>query len=73
MPLFSECIQSDNYLMGCDSTLSEKLCVRQIGTVLGELAQCVFKDNCHSIPDPNYAKCSDTVTRSGCLSISNKE
>lgn len=38
MPMFGECIRSDNYLMGCDNTLSEKLCVKQIGTVLGDLA-----------------------------------
>lgn len=70
MPLFSECIRSDNYLMGCDTTISEKLCVKQVGTVLGEMALCVFERTCHQIPNAEALKCSDKLTRAGCLSVS---
>ncbi|CAK81085.1 unnamed protein product (macronuclear) [Paramecium tetraurelia] len=70
--MFGECIKSDNYLMGCDVTLSEKLCVKQIGTVLGDLAQCIFDESCHVIQNMDSVQCSDKITHSGCLQITSQ-
>lgn len=71
MTIFNSCMRSDNYLAGCDDTLSERICVKQIGTALGLEARCRFTNHCEEFADPHIALCTDKVTRGACLTITN--
>ncbi|CAD8140727.1 unnamed protein product [Paramecium octaurelia] len=67
------CKWSNNYLFGCDLTLSEKLCTKQIGKLDGTTAMCIFDKNCHTIYEQYFLNCSDKLSKSGCLSVTNPD
>lgn len=73
MSIFNECMRSDNYLAGCDSTLSESLCLKQLGDIFGDFAYCTFKKYCQKVNDLSIVKCSDPITKYGCLAITNRD
>ncbi|CAD8048687.1 unnamed protein product [Paramecium primaurelia] len=67
------CRWSNNYLFGCDPTLNEKLCTKQIGKLDGTIAMCIFDKTCHIIYEQYFLKCSDKLSKSACLSITNPD
>ncbi|KAM3131862.1 hypothetical protein pb186bvf_016112 [Paramecium bursaria] len=70
---FQQCQYSNNYLFGCDSSLNKNLCVKQLGLITGELAICEFKNKCQQVTDNYNSKCSDSLTKAGCLAITNPQ
>ncbi|CAD8146746.1 unnamed protein product [Paramecium pentaurelia] len=67
------CRWSNNYLFGCDPTLNEKLCTKQVGKLDGTIAMCIFDKTCHTIYEQYFLKCSDKLSKSACLSITNPD
>ncbi|CAD8141086.1 unnamed protein product [Paramecium pentaurelia] len=59
--------------MGCNPNLSQKLCIKQFGNMDGTTSECIFDTFCHTIYDKYTTRCSNKLSKSGCLSITNPD
>ncbi|CAD8105157.1 unnamed protein product [Paramecium primaurelia] len=67
----NNCHYTNDYMQGCSKFLNVMACQKQLGTPLGQFANCRFIQFCENIPDVQTEKCYNNLSKYGCLIVQN--